>query len=283
MKRETWNRLERFSGGRMVRKIALALFLLVLSSVPAKAEGPYFLFGIGSLLVSQQDATDGLNISGINSPVYTPLGIANPSLVVGYRFPHSSTGVELSLETYDDRQYRYTYSYAGTSYGSIFLDVPGVETWCFSGGPVFTVDTPGFWFLSHSYNEFGAKLGYISAQATATQIDFSSGQSGNVTYTGDSYMGSAFYRLRGPVRYSCLEFGAELGYQFASINTLVDSNSTGILSGLNGSQAKNLNGNNAYLDDSGPYFKIILGLGDFGEKEISVVPATTDTEKPTAP
>ena len=241
----------------------------------ARADGPYALLEVGGLLISQQDATDAMNVPGYASPGYSSSVFADPSLTIGYRSP-GMLGFELTAETYNGREYAYNYSSGGVPVGNVSLYAGGGNTWWVGVGPVLSDERDGFLFLKRAINELGAKVGYFSSTITETTQNLSSGQTGSATAAGSSYMGSVFYRLRGPFNGIGLNAGFEIGYQFAKVSNFVFTSASGTLASLNGQQAKYYNGN-AYLDNSGPYLKLVFGIGDLWSSEPTDSIAATPT------
>jgi hypothetical protein len=263
-----------------VKKVFFLLtFSFLILTTTSHAQGPYALLELGGTLISQQDAIDAMTVQGFNSPGYTSSGLGSGSITGGYSAP-GMPAIEISAETFGDRDYSYTYSSGGVSYGQLGLTSTGGNTYQVSIGPVLSSESGKFLFLRQTLNEIGAKIGYASSTFTETVKNLSTGQTGSADAMGSAYSGSVFYRLRGrPFKRTLVNLGFEIGYEYLKIPSLVISNSRGTLAGSDGQQAKNANGNNSYIDNSGPYLKLIFGFGRTGAPLVSKDVSTDETLK----
>ena len=217
----------------------------------ATVMGPYVLGSFGARDVSNQDMNEFFALGNQPGPVYIPVYLGEACFTAGYRFTdpfalEASAGVQMGRDTSN--------LYA---FGNVDLQVPSGSLFTASIAPVFCFDTvsspSSAWF-----HQVGIRLEYGQVSGEET-IQTGDGNASSLSFGGSALGWGLFYRLLNLWPPSRISVGAEAGYEFLKFTNLSAGNAGGVLAGQGGQQLVNLNGVPAFNDDSGLYFRLVVG------------------------
>jgi len=242
-------------------------------AAPLCATGPYMFGSFGAREISNQDMSDFFASGSQMGPQFVPSQLGAAALTTGYRFTDPfaleiSGGAQLGREESNV-----------VSTGAVDLQIPSGSLTLISVAPLFCFDTYGS-VTSTWLHQIGFRLEYAEVSGVET-LEAGSAIS-SVNFNGSTLGYGLFYRvvnLWAPAR---LSVGFEVGYDVLRFGNLVAGDSNGVFVGQPSRALENLNGVPAFLDNSGPYVRLLIGWDK--DSETSTVsrpqgraPAQTDT------
>lgn len=226
-----------------------SVFMLA-SSTGLWAVGPYMFATLGARQVSDQDMADFFALGTQQQPNFVPANVGEAYLTAGYRFT-DPFALEVSGGAQMGREESNLYSF-----GNVDLQVPSGALSQLSIAPLFCFDTFGS-VTSSWINQIGLRIEYAQISGTET-IESPAGLS-SLGFNGATVGWGLFYRLVNLWAPARLSVGLETGYDFLRFGTLQSGNPSGVFAGEPGHTLENLNGVGAYLDNSGPYVRLVVG------------------------
>jgi len=246
-------RPEGSAGWPGLRRCAIALAMALGACLPhdAGATGAYVFGAFGGRQVSNQDMEEFFALGAQPGPTFIPSYLGEAALTAGYRFS-DPFAVELGGATSMGREESNLYAF-----GNLDLQVPTGSLFGLSVAPVFCFDTYGS-PTSSWLHQVGLRLTWAKVSGTES-IQSSDGVSSSQGFSGSAFGWGLFYRLVNLWAPSKLSVGAELGWESLRFNDLSVSGATGPFAGQPGAALENLNGAAAFIDDSGPYLRLVVG------------------------
>ncbi|HTB22300.1 MAG TPA: tetratricopeptide repeat protein [bacterium] len=239
--------------GRLVRAFCSGLAGLGFLLLPAgaAATGPYMFGTFGARVVSNQDMNDFFAMGSQNAAEFIPSEVGEAYLTAGYRFT-DPFALELSSGAQQGREESNLYSF-----GDVDLQVPSGALSLVSIAPVFCFDT--FTSSTSSWlNQVGFRLEYAQVSGVET-LESTNGSLSSLNFNGQTLGGSLFYRLVNLWPPARLSVGLEAGYEYLRFNQLESGNPSGVFVGQPGRTLQNMNGAQAFLDNSGFYVRLVVG------------------------
>ncbi|HTB23535.1 MAG TPA: hypothetical protein VK914_12635 [bacterium] len=232
-------------------KLIQGLVLLVglgLAAAPLRAEGLYVLGGLGAKTISDQDFDD--YYSSYSTAYYGGFeNLGEADLSIGWRFP-GPFALEGSLGVDTGRSASADVLTGDTS----DLYVGPMTT--FGIGPVVCWDRPSWWFAESGVTELGLRVegATVSGSETLQGTD-----NGTQNFSGSTVGFGIFVRALNIWDPTGLNVGLELGFDEDYFDTLTVSDAKGYFAQYNGDRLNNYNNQDAYIDNSGGYIRLIIG------------------------
>jgi len=224
---------------------------LLLFPVLASAAGPYMFGTFGARVVSNQDMNDFFALGSQSGAEFIPSEVGEAYLTAGYRFT-DPFALELAGGAQQGREESNLYSF-----GDVDLQVPSGALSLISIAPVFCFDT--FTSSTSSWlNQVGFRLEYAQVSGVET-LESVNGSLSSVNFNGEALGGSIFYRLVNLWPPARLSVGLEAGYEYLRFNDLESGAPSGVFVGQPGRMLQNMNGAQAFLDNSGFYVRLVVG------------------------
>lgn len=236
---------------RPSRVLAGALLLALCLPSPGRAGGLYVLGELGARMLANQDYSDFFALGTQPGPDFSPSFDGDGMLIAGYRFA-DPFAVELSAGGQVGRDESALYPFG---YLDVQVSSPGPLT--FAIAPVFCFDTNGG-PAARWLHQVGLRLELAQIWGVES-IQSNTDGTGTVDFSGTALGWGVFYRLTNLWDPSSVNVGAELGYESLRFNALRVGSASGILAGQQGGAWMNLNGVQAFMDDSGPTLRLVVG------------------------
>jgi hypothetical protein len=255
-----------------------AAFLL--APILAHATGAYVFAGFGGRRVADDDMSDFLALGPEPGPTFVPAYLGEGSLVFGYRF-YDPFALEFGGSMLMGRE-----SSTTDNLGSVDVQIPSGALMTVSVAPVYCFETASSasnaWF-----HQVGLRLEHAEVSGQES-IESADGTTSTQNFSGTAFGGALFYRIINLWAPARLSVGLEGGYEYLRFNSLNVSSCTGVFAEQASNQWTNLNGNNAYLDESGPYLRLVIGWAAdswryMGFLNSSKDSAWSDVQPPPAP
>ncbi|MGH7441889.1 MAG: tetratricopeptide repeat protein, partial [bacterium] len=248
------------SFGGFLSRLGFCLWACLCFAVPARAVGPYFFVSLGERQVSGQDMADFFAYGTQQQPQFVPSYLGEAYITAGYRFTDP-----FALELAGGAQMGREESGAYSALGDVDLQVPSGALSLVSIAPVFCFET--FESVSSTWlNQVGLRLEYAQVSGSET-LDTGTGLS-SLNFNGQTLGCGLFYRLVNLWAPKRLSVGLETGYELLRFDSLASGNPTGVFVGGPGRVLQNLNGSNAFLDNSGPYVRLVIGWAKDSSTEL---------------
>jgi hypothetical protein len=228
----------------------LALLAFLLPATRAAATGPYMLGCFGGRQVSNQDMNDFFSMGNQVSAPFVPNYLGEAYLTAGYRFT-DPFALEVAGGTQMGREESGLYSF-----GDVDLQVPSGALSLVSIAPLFCFDTFGS-VTSSWMNQVGFRVEY--AQISGTETMESAAGVSSLGFNGSTVGWGMFYRLVNLWAPARLSVGLEMGFDILKFTNLATGNASGVFVGEPGRTLENMNGASAFLDNSGPYLRLVIG------------------------
>jgi hypothetical protein len=242
---------------KTLKVVAVLFFALgCVATVPARAEGLYFLGAVGGKTVYDQDFADYYGYDGYDY-TYDPEGLAEGALNLGYRFS-GPIALEASVALTEGRSTSQTLSYDFFGYPSSVdsLTVNPVTT--VSLGPVFCWDRRSWWFAQSGVTELGLKVSYAGMTGNESYND-NQGNTGSQDFSGSAVGFGIFLRALNIWNPTGLNVGLEAGFDYQHFATLTVSHGSGVFADPSTTTMENASGGDAYIDNSGGYVRLVIG------------------------
>lgn len=228
----------------------LAALGCLLPASRAMATGPYMLGCFGGRQVSNQDMNDFFSMGDQASSPFVPNYLGEAYLTAGYRFT-DPFALEVAGGTQMGREESSLYSF-----GDVDLQVPSGALSLVSIAPLFCFDTFGS-VTSSWMNQVGLRIEYAQISGTET-LESAAGVS-SLGFNGSTVGWGLFYRIVNLWAPARLSVGLEMGFDILRFTNLATGNASGVFVGEPSRTLENLNGASAFLDNSGPYLRLVIG------------------------